>query len=90
MGENQQQQIQIRIPDGLRSGTYANHLVLSHTDHEFTLDFCAVLAHEDPSIRQAEVVARVVVAPTLVGTLLTALNDNLGKYERQFGEVRRP
>ena len=82
------QQIQISINDPLKHGIYANFLVVSHSAHEFTLDFCQVLPGGDNEAVQADVVSRVKVAPTMVGKIIRALNTNMTAYEDKFGMVR--
>ena len=82
------QQIQISINDTLKHGTYANFLVVSHSAHEFTLDFCQVLPGGDSEAVQADVVSRIKVAPTMVGKIIRALNTNMTAYEDKFGMVR--
>ena len=82
------QQIQISINDNLKHGTYANFLVVSHSAHEFTLDFCQVLPGGDGGTVQADVVNRIKVAPTMVGKIIRALNTNMTGYEDKFGMVR--
>ena len=82
------QQIQISINDTLKHGTYANFLVVSHSAHEFTLDFCQVLPGGDNDAVQADVVSRIKVAPTMVGKIIQALNTNMTAYEDKFGMVR--
>lgn len=90
---------QIRVPDELEAGAYANFLSVWHTGHEFTLDFCVTLppqTEQDPETGQAVVAvparvsARVKVPPTLAFDIIRALNDNLGKYEDKFGLIRKP
>lgn len=82
------QQIQIKVEDGERFGRYANFLVVSHSAHEFTLDFCQVMPGGEPGRVNAEVVSRVKIAPTMVGKVITALNTNMTSYEDKFGLVR--
>ncbi len=82
-----QQQIQISIDDDHKHGSYANFLVVSHSAHEFTLDFCQVLPGGDSDAVQADVVSRVKVAPTMVGKIIRALNTNMTAYEDKFGMV---
>ena len=86
--ESSSQQIQISINDTLKHGTYANFLVVSHSAHEFTLDFCQVLPGGDGESVQADVVNRIKVAPTMVGKIIRALNTNMTAYEDKFGMVR--
>lgn len=80
--------IEIRVPDAAKRGEYANFLVVTHSPHEFTLDFCQVITGSDPEHMDAEVVSRVKVAPTMVGKIIRALNDNLTNYEEKFGLVK--
>ncbi len=79
----QQQQIKINFPPHLAGGAYANNLIVTHSQEEFTLDFIMVVP---PA---AAVTARVVVTPGNMKRMSTALQENLKKYEEKFGEVRR-
>ncbi len=80
-------QIKIQVDDAIKHGVYSNFLVVSHSAHEFTLDFCQVLPGGDGTRVQADVVARVKVAPTMVGKVIRALNTNMTAYEDKFGMV---
>ena len=82
------QQVQVVVPDEVKHGTYANFLVVSHSPHEFTLDFCQLLPSGEQGKVNAEVVSRVRIAPTMVGRVLNALNTNLSNYEDRFGQVK--
>jgi hypothetical protein len=83
-----QPQVQVVVPDDQKHGTYANFLVVSHSPHEFTLDFCQLLPAQEQGKVNAEVVSRVRIAPTMVGRVLNALNTNLSGYEDRFGSVK--
>ena len=65
-------------------GTYSNLAIISHSNSEFTLDFAAVL----PGMQGPEVLSRIVMTPEHAKRLLGALQDNVGKYENQFGTIR--
>lgn len=82
------QQINVKIDDELKHGTYANFLVVSHSPHEFTLDFCQVMPGGNEDKVQAEVVSRLKVAPTMVGKIIRALNTNMTNYEDKYGMVK--
>lgn len=82
------QQLQVHVDDDRKHGMYANFLVVSHSPHEFTLDFCQVLPGGEPGKPRAEVVARVKVAPTMVGKIMRALNTNMTAYEDKYGLVK--
>src|SRR5688500_12709747 len=86
-GGDPQQHIQISLDDSVKHGVYANFLVVSHSAHEFTLDFCQVLPGGDGTNVQADVVTRIKVAPTMVGKIIRALNTNMTAYEDKFGMV---
>lgn len=82
------QQVKVVLPDELKHGEYANFLVVSHSPHEFTLDFCQLLPSGEQGKVNADVVSRVRIPPTLVGRVLNALNTNLANYEERFGQVK--
>jgi hypothetical protein len=83
-----QPQVQVVVPDALKHGEYANFLVVSHSPHDFTLDFCQLLPSNEQGTVNAEVVSRVRIAPTMVARVLNALNTNLSNYEDRFGQVK--
>ena len=79
---------EIRLPDQLEPGVYANSINIWHTPSEFTLDFLtAPLDIELPDT--ARVVSRVKIPTSFVFELLHGLNDNMTEYERKYGEIRR-
>ncbi|HUH06314.1 MAG TPA: DUF3467 domain-containing protein [Egibacteraceae bacterium] len=89
-GESEQgggKQIKIQVSDDLKHGVYANFLVVSHSPHEFTLDFCQMLPGTDPSTLQSDVVSRIKIAPTMVGKIIRALNTNMTAYEEKYGQI---
>jgi hypothetical protein len=87
-GDPRQAQIRVVVNDDMKHGTYANFLVVTHGPHEFTLDFCQLLPSGEQGVVNADVTARVRVAPTMVGQILRALNTNLSNYEDKFGDVK--
>jgi hypothetical protein len=87
-GGGDKQQISISVDDALKHGVYGNFLVVSHSPHEFTLDFCQVLPGGKEGKVKAEVVSRVKVAPTMVGKIIRALNTNMTAYEDKYGMVK--
>jgi Protein of unknown function (DUF3467) len=60
-----------------------------HTPFEFTLDFFAIqpVDQESPDVGQLLVTSRVKSPPTVIFDLLKALNENMTKYEKRFGEI---
>jgi hypothetical protein len=87
---------QIMVPPELEGGAYANFLSTWSTAYEFTLDFSAT---QPPNVPENEmepvtvpcrVVSRIKIPVTLVFDVIRALNEQMTKYEDQFGEIRRP
>ncbi len=77
----QSQQIQIKAPDEVLRGTYANALQISHTKDEFVFDFLSLFPP------QGNLVSRVVTSPAHAKQIVAALADNIKKYEAQFGQL---
>ncbi len=84
----QQTQVQVVVPDDQKHGDYANFLVVSHSPHDFTLDFCQLMPAQEQGKVNAEVVSRVRIPPTMVARVLNAMNTNLSNYEERFGAVK--
>lgn len=84
--DNKEQQLQIELSPELGEGVYANLAILNHSSAEFVLDFVRLL----PGIPKANVKARVILAPEHAKRLLFALQENIGKYEQQFGGIKLP
>lgn len=76
-----EQNIQIKITDEVMKGFYANLMQVMHSKEEFVFDFMNVVG------QQGIVGARVMVAPGHFKRIVTALEENLKKYEEQFGTI---
>jgi len=81
--------IQIIAGDEDLKGRYANLMSVSHTGEEFVLDFFAVTPSSSGQAR-GTLVSRVVTSPPHFKRIVAALEDNLDKYEAQFGEIEEP
>jgi hypothetical protein len=63
------------------AGVWANFARVSHSEHEFTLDFVRIdYANKPPN---GIVVARVSVSPLFVSQLIDALQSNWNEYARK-------
>ena len=76
------QDIKVNFPPELQGGVYSNNMVVSHTKEEFVLDFLMVAP---PA---GAVTARVIVSPGHMKRILVALQDNISKYESNFGTIQ--
>ena len=79
----QGQQVQIKITDELLKGVYANMAMVSHSGEEFMFDFMNVY----PNQPQGIVTSRVIVSPAHMKRIVAAMQDNLKRYEDQFGKI---
>lgn len=76
-------QLQIQLDDDVANGLYVNMALVNHTETEFTLDFIYV----QPQQPKAKVRSRIITNPKHMKRLLTAMQDNLLKYEAKFGRI---
>lgn len=79
MPDEQQQEPQIFMDPSQMAGVWANWAQVSHSEHEFTLDFVRMDSSAGPPGRGV-VVSRVAVSPLFVTQLIDALTDNWEKY----------
>jgi hypothetical protein len=79
--EKQQKGIQVKFPDSLKGGVYSNYMIVSHSKEEFVLDFMMVMP---PT---GSVTARVVISPGHMKRMISALAQNVAKYEEKFGTL---
>jgi hypothetical protein len=76
--------IQIQLDEATAQGVYINLALINHTETEFILDFIYV----QPQSPQGKVRSRVLTSPIHMKRLLSALSDNMKKYEERFGEIK--
>jgi len=76
--------IQIEIPEKESEGIYANLAFIQHSPSEVVIDFARVL----PNVPKSKVYARIVMTPYNAKALLNALEENLKRYETQFGPIK--
>jgi hypothetical protein len=85
-GNQQQGQLQIELPQDVAQGEYANFAIITHSSSDFVVDFARVL----PGVPKAQVRSRVILAPEHAKRLLGALQENIVRYEREFGTIKIP
>jgi len=78
-----QKPLEIELSDTEANGTYSNLAMITHSPSEFVFDFIAVM----PGVPKARVVKRLVLTPDHAKRLMTALQENVKKYEDQFGTI---
>ncbi len=81
-----QQQMQISLSPEVAKGVYSNFQIVSHGPMEFVVDFANIL----PGQPQAQVNSRIIMTPQVAKRLLSALNENIQRYESEFGRITEP
>lgn len=84
--QNQGQQMQIELSQEVASGQYVNLALINHSSSEFVIDMASIL----PGLQKAQIRSRVILAPEHAKRLLMALQDNVLKYENQYGKIQLP
>lgn len=79
-------QLQIELKEEVAEGIYANLAIIAHSSSEFVTDFVRVM----PGVAKAQVMSRIIMTPEHAKRLLFALQDNIRRYESQFGEIKLP
>jgi hypothetical protein len=77
-------QLNIELPEEIAEGIYANLAIISHSPTEFVVDFIRAM----PNMPQARVKSRIILTPEHAKRLLSALADNVRKFEQQFGNIQ--
>ena len=80
------QQIKIEIDEKTGQGDYVNFAVVTHSLAEFILDFIRVL----PGVPKSKVKSRIIISPVHAKTFSKALQDNIEKFEKKYGEIKTP
>ena len=80
----EEQKININLTPEMANGKYVNLAIIAHSPSEFVVDFVCMM----PGQKEASVQSRVVMTPENVKKLLFALQENVSKYEKQFGAIK--
>ena len=80
---NSENQIEIELSEEIAQGIYSNLAIISHSSSEFVLDFIRVV----PGVPKAKVKSRIILTPDHAKRLLSALEDNIEKFEKMNGPV---
>ncbi|MFQ5607495.1 MAG: DUF3467 domain-containing protein [Candidatus Zixiibacteriota bacterium] len=78
------QRINIELGEKEAEGIYANLAMISHSATEMIIDFARVM----PGAQKSRVQARIIMTPAHAKMLQKALQDNIKKFETQFGEIK--
>lgn len=81
---NEKNELQIELSPEVAEGIYSNLAIISHSASEFVVDFIRIM----PGMPKAPVKSRIVLTPEHAKRLMFALEENVMKYENQFGQIR--
>ena len=80
----EEQKLSVNLSPEMAEGTYSNLAIIAHSSSEFVLDFVRMM----PGMKQAEVKSRIILTPEHAKKLLYALQENVQKFENQFGKIQ--
>ncbi len=74
-------EIKLNLPAHLQAGVYTNNMLITHNREEFVMDFSFII----PPV--GTVTARIITSPGHIKRIISALQDNVKKYESKFGTI---
>jgi hypothetical protein len=86
MDNNQQNNIEIALPEDVAFGIYSNYALVNKSESEFVVDFVQIL----PGVQQPSVKSRIILAPLHAKRLAATLNAQIDAYEQQCGIITEP
>ena len=84
--KEKKQQFDIELNREVAQGTYSNLSIISHSSSEFIVDFIRIM----PGMPKAEVKSRIILTPEHAKRLLLALQDNVRRFEMDYGKINLP
>ena len=73
---------EIKIADNIPGAEYANAMQINHNKDEFQLMFLNIMG------MSGRMSAKVITSPGHMKRIIAAMQENLKKYENQFGEIQ--
>jgi hypothetical protein len=88
MPENKQDpskpmQLEVQMDEATAQGIYANLAGVTHSETEFIFDFLFL----QPNQPKAKLRARIISSPVHTKRLMSALQENIKRYEERFGII---
>ena len=80
----EQVQVQIKADEKELVGQFSNLVMFHHNPEEFTLQFIYLF----PNVPQGKLLSSMIVSPAHAKRILKALEENINRYEAQFGPIR--
>ncbi len=80
---NPQGQINIELDENTAQGIYSNLAIINHSHSEFVVDYISLM----PGVPKAKVKSRIILTPQHAKRFLSALADNIKKFEHMYGPI---
>ena len=75
--------ISIQLDSEISNGIYSNLVIINHSASEFVFDFVSVM----PGASKAKVRSRIILNPKHTKKFMTALSDNILRFEKTNGTI---
>jgi len=82
--EMKKQQLNVELGEKESEGIYSNLAFITHSPSEIIIDFARMM----PGVPKTRVYARIIMTPSHAKMLLNALEENIKKFESQFGVIK--
>ena len=79
-------ELKVEFDEKILKGLYSNFLIIAHSPSEFILDFAQMM----PGFEKAKVGSRIILTPYHAKVMLKTLENNVQKYEKDFGTIQLP
>lgn len=76
--------LNVELGEKESEGIYSNLALIVHSPQEMIIDFARVM----PGAQKTKILARIIMTPAHAKMLHMALEENIRKYESQFGKIR--
>ena len=84
MSKEKSRKINIEIDEKTSEGIYSNLAIINHSASEFVMDFISIM----PGSSKNKVKSRIIITPQHAKKLRKALNDNIDRFEQNFGSIK--
>lgn len=84
MSKQKTRKINIEIDEKTSEGIYSNLAIINHSASEFVMDFILIM----PGSAKNKVKSRIIITPKHAKKLRKALNDNIERFEQNFGSIK--
>lgn len=82
--KQQQPRLNIELNEKEAEGIYSNLALITHSPSEIIIDFARIM----PGTQKGKVHSRIIMTPQHAKMLQKTLDENLKKFENQFGEIK--